>query len=426
VVQVRSIDVDGAGRVLLATAGGEVAVLVPSTGDLSLLLQGHAARRGAAWPGTLAALATHPAKPIAATAGAEGALRLWALDQHTLLGARPLPAPAAAAAFSPDGAVLAVGLADGGWLLLDAESLKPTDGAAAAAAPMAERAARGAVGCLTFSPDGAMLAIGGSDGAVTIVAHAAGGWRVGWHRVTSAVGHTSGVCQIDWSEEPVVLTSGVNVVGSGSATECWLLRSSAAPAAAPAQASEALVNHGHEAPSSVELIHWEIMCDREAGARSVSSAGARRVAHATAVRDVSWASDTCALCWGALAPTMREGLALGGASSSVRPVCRSHEGEVLAASDARGGVSLWRWPAAAVGGLSKRYGGHARSPAALAFSFDDGCLLTCGATAHKAHASHWIACTLLTDGAARCVVQVWRPRPRFAPMAPRGRGGTLT
>ena len=45
---VRSLSVDGAGRLLLATSGGDVAMLVPSSGELSLLLQGHSARRGAA------------------------------------------------------------------------------------------------------------------------------------------------------------------------------------------------------------------------------------------------------------------------------------------------------------------------------------------------------------------------------------------
>ena len=401
---IRSLDIDAAGRLLLATSGGEVAVLVPSSGELSLLLQGHSARRGAKWPGKLNALATHPTKPLAATAGAEGALRLWSLSQHTLLAARPLPAAAAAAAFSPDGNYLAVGLADGGWLLLASDSLKPVDGAATAAAhaPMAERAARGAVGCIAFSPDGAMLAIGGADGGVTICAHVSGGWSGGWHRVASCVGHTSAVMQIDWSEEPVVLTSGPGSVGGGNATECWLLRTAAAPPPA--------------AEAAAELLHWEMICEREgraglsaaaaaaaagvigfegggaaavaasAAARAVSSAGARPVAHATAVRDVSWATDTCALCWGALGPALKAGLAISELESSegatdghgLRPVARSHEGEVLAASDARGGVSLWRWPAASTNSLCKRYGGHARPPAAIAFSHDDGLLLTCG------------------------------------------------
>ena len=391
---VRSIDVDGAGRILLGTSAGEIAVLSPSSGDLSLLLQGHSARRGAGWPGALAALAAHPSKSIAATAGAEGSLRLWSLTQHCLLASRPLRAAATAAAFSPDGAFLAVGLADGGWILLDANSLKPSDHAtAAAAAPTGEHTAHGEVGCLSFSPDGAMLAVG-TDGGVTICAHAAGGWRYGWHRVASCVGHASTVQQIDWSEEPVVLSCSNRDVGAGSGSECWLLRSSASPA-------------NGSAAMELRLVHWEVMCDREphsgdgaatvAGtvgfegsdakgvtaqntARAVSSAGARKVAHAAAVRDISWASETCSLCWGATGPASRTGLAFDADApdNNLRPVCRSHDGGVLAASDARGGVSLWRWPAASQKALCKRYGGHARPPASLTFSHDDTFLVTCG------------------------------------------------
>ena len=155
------------------------------------------------------------------------------------------------AAFSPDGAFLAVGLADGGWILLDANSLKPSDHAAtaAAAAPTGEHTAHGEVGCLSFSPDGAMLAVG-TDGGVTICAHAAGGWRYGWHRVASCVGHASTVQQIDWSEEPVVLSCSNRDVGAGSGNECWLLRSSASPA-------------NGSAAMELRLVHWEVMCDRE-------------------------------------------------------------------------------------------------------------------------------------------------------------------
>ena len=248
---IRSVSVDSTGRLLLGTSGGEVAMLVPSSGHLSLLLQGHSARRGAHWPGRLAALATHPSKAVAATAGSEGSLRLWSLSQHCLLASRPLPAAAAAAAFSPDGAHLAVGLADGGWLLLDAASLRPTDCAAAAAAaapPLAERSARGAVGGLAFSPDGGMLAIGTANGSITVCAHVSGGWGGGWHRVATCIGHAGRVSEIDWSEEPVELH--VNGGGGGggggggrrrggkASAECWLLRTAAAGVGAVPPASE--------------------------------------------------------------------------------------------------------------------------------------------------------------------------------------------
>ena len=391
-IAIRSLDVDGAGRVLLGTSGGEVALLVPSSGKLSLVLQGHSARRGARWPGCLAALATHPSKAIAATAGAEGSLRVWSLAQHCLLSSRPLAGVAGVACYSPDGLHLAVGLACGSWLLLDADSLKPCEGTAAAEAAFSlssEHAALGAVCGLSFSPDGSMLAVGTADGCLAIYAHVSGGWECGWHRAATCTGHSGRVCQIDWSEEPVEL-SNLNVsrfepVDDGARsgrpqTECWLLRT-CADGWGGAEASGA-----ENASSPPEMLHWELVCERAArgasghAAAAVSSAGSRRVAHATAVRDISWASDTSSLCWGSSAVKCGADLLRPANESSLRlpAVSRSHEGEVLAAADVRGGVSLWRWPASSPNAMSKRFGGHAAAAAAVAFTHDDSMLLTCG------------------------------------------------
>ena len=118
------------------------------------------------------------------------------------------------------------------------------------------------------------------------------------------------VAQLDWSEEPVILSSAST---SEQHPECWLLRSCA----------------GATASNSSELFHWELLCEREshlAGASSALtaaamefgsgglsadlgaapsapaavSASASRVKHATAVRDVAWASETCSLTWGCM------------------------------------------------------------------------------------------------------------------------------
>lgn len=52
--------------------------------------------------------------------------------------------------------------------------------------------------------------------------------------------------------------------------------------------------------------------------------------------------------------------------------------QLLAAADPRGGVSLWRWPAALSTASSRRIRGHARAPAAVRFSHDDASLLSVG------------------------------------------------
>eukprot|EP00964_Phaeocystis_antarctica_P139731 scaffold104547_cov60-Phaeocystis_antarctica.AAC.1 len=91
------------GRLLLCSASGELLTLTPSSGELQLLLQGHAACRGAASPGSLDALATHPSRALAVTAASDMTLRLWGLAEHRMICMRPLPAAATAAAFAPDG-----------------------------------------------------------------------------------------------------------------------------------------------------------------------------------------------------------------------------------------------------------------------------------------------------------------------------------
>ena len=349
------------GRVLLGTSGGEVALLVPAAGELASIC--HSARRGAAWPGSLAALAAPLDRSL--TASARAWPRLWSLTSHALLAMRPLRPP-----FSPDGRHLAVGLCDGGWLLLDGDSLKPVDSGlrqrqlSGLIIGTFERARRGAVGSLAFSPDGAMLAVGGTDGTIVFLAHVSGGWARGYNRIGSIAGHAGMVAQLDWSEEPVILSSAST---SEQHPECWLLRSCA----------------GATASNSSELFHWELLCEREshlAGASSALtaaamefgsgglsadlgaapsapaavSASASRVKHATAVRDVAWASETCSLTWGCMGASSSVGSARG-----LRAVSRSHEGEVLAASDPRGGLALWRWPACSPNAACKRYSGHA-------------------------------------------------------------------
>eukprot|EP00966_Prymnesium_polylepis_P330923 7386518-Prymnesium_polylepis.2 len=147
------------------------------------------------------------------------------------------------------------------------------------------------------------------------------------------------------------------------------------------------------AASSIgELHHFELHCERDGG-NGLTGGGLARVyrarveasAPAAAVRDVMWATDTTSLCWGALALQTAADVALspaelsvGQGGSPIVSVDRSHEGEVLVAADARGGVSLWRWPAALPSSVCNRAKGHAALPAAVRFSHDDSRVLSAG------------------------------------------------
>ena len=168
---VRSLSVDGAGRMLLALAGGEVAARAVDR-RASLLLQGHAARRGAA--GRRAARARHAPVEAGRRRRRRGALRLRSLA-HALLATRRRRRRDAqpsrpTAPSSPSASPTA-------WLLLDAESLRPGGGVGGGVGGVsARRAPRAAASAASFSPCGSMLAVGTADGSLAVIAHAAGGW----------------------------------------------------------------------------------------------------------------------------------------------------------------------------------------------------------------------------------------------------------
>ena len=101
---------------------------------------------------------------------------------------RQLPAAAASLTFSPTGGLLAVGLHQGGTLVLDAASLERVCSGLHGRGQAPSRA-------LAFSPDGTMLAVGTDAGTIEI--YAVGG---GWDRLGSCQGgHAAPVVAIDWA-----------------------------------------------------------------------------------------------------------------------------------------------------------------------------------------------------------------------------------
>ena len=166
-----------------------------------------AAADGASWK-ALRALCEHPRQPRFASAADDGTVKLWSLKPHRLHASRRLRAAARCAAFSADGAHLALGCADGGLVVLAAEDLSmlverdyvPPHAAASASASAAS-AACAAAQAAAYSPDGRLLALGGACRRVLLylVRAASGSAERAYSCVASCVGHSGGVTHVGWS-----------------------------------------------------------------------------------------------------------------------------------------------------------------------------------------------------------------------------------
>lgn len=150
-------------RVVATTAAATMVEIVTDSGAILTLLEGEAAgARGLAVNGDAMAVS-----------GDAGVVSLWSLDRRRKLAAFDVGFAARAAAFSPNGTHLCVGLGsgapardvDGKFMILDV--VRSEDGATAELLKINEgHNAKGHATCAAYSPDGSVLALGCADSIV--------------------------------------------------------------------------------------------------------------------------------------------------------------------------------------------------------------------------------------------------------------------
>uniref|UniRef100_A0A8C1T7S0 EMAP like 3 n=1 Tax=Cyprinus carpio TaxID=7962 RepID=A0A8C1T7S0_CYPCA len=164
-------------------------------------------------------LATHPTQNIFITCGNDRQVCVWNAGDHKLDWCATLEVreeSGLCADFSPNGAVVSVGLSTGRWVVLDLQTKEVvsdlTDG-------------NEQLSVMRYSPDGSFLAVGSHDNFIYIYNVTEGGRR--YTRFGKCTGHSSFITHLDWSKDGKYIMSNsgdYEILYWDVASGCKLLR----------------------------------------------------------------------------------------------------------------------------------------------------------------------------------------------------------
>ncbi|XP_059480614.1 echinoderm microtubule-associated protein-like 2 isoform X2 [Neocloeon triangulifer] len=325
---VRAIAAGRGGRLVVGTTKNSMAAGSLTSGMAAVAI-GHTDE---VW-----ALAAHPSLPQFATGGHDCCVRLWDGQSRSVVWSSDLPEPLQSAAFSPDGAVLVLGLTTGRWLVLNAETRELMVQLVDGAEP---------IQVIKFSPDGNLCALGSRDNNIYV--YQASEQYKKFERIGRCVperkrkrsasllallGHSSFITHLDWSVDG-------NFIQSNS--------------------------------GDYELLYW-------------NASTCRQVPQSTQMRNVAWATLSCPLNFNTLGvwPENADG-------TDVNSCERSHNRKLLATGDDFGKVKLYAYPACQPRSLCHTYSGHSSHVTAVRFLHEDSRLISAGG--HDNSIMQWMLC----------------------------------
>ena len=169
---------------LMGTRTGELYEMDTTSYSYGLIGQGHAY-------GAVTGLAVHPSEHQFVTCGDDGTVRMWDSYARRLVMVRNIQARGKAIDYHPDGSSLAVGLDNGGIVILSSDSLDTLH---------TKKDRDESIPTLRYSPNGSYLAVGSADNCIDVYDISKQYGRVGVAR-----GHSSFIRHMDWSSDSAML-----------------------------------------------------------------------------------------------------------------------------------------------------------------------------------------------------------------------------